>query len=680
MNEVVLYGSVGASFWDEEFFTAKQVRDEIKGKTGPLTVRINSGGGIATEGQAIYTALRDHPGEVTVVVDGVAASAASLIAMAGDKIVMRRGAWMLIHDPAQLFGYGRGTADDHRELAGYLDAVGDAYAEVYAARSGMERDEARAIMRRETVYVGAAAVEAGFATEYEADQEAAAAAAFDYRLYAHAPRELRDASERLGVKPGQLALAAIIAGRSRTQKEAEMADPKNAASEAPTAAMTAAPVEARAETLTAAEPKPAPKPTMSASQVTRLYAVAEKGNVPNATVAKIVEEAGDFEVALERLTVAWSKLGDADTSMPGAPTARILRDERDTARAGMTEALTAQLERRAPTDDRARPFMSASVVEMAAQSVNYSGPLRSVADRENVLRMATHSTSDFPAIFENALNKTLEGRYRAATPVYRSLADRRSFNDFRPHTFVRAGDFPALDEIGEGGEIKYGTLSDNKEVVTIKPYGRAIRISRQMLVNDDLDALAQVLADRGRAVAHEEDKRFFEMMLGGSNADGPTLLETERQVFNATDLTKAGTPAAITVSSVSLGRAAIMKQATKDGSLLDIAPSILLVGPDKLTEAEQLVASINPDASGSVNPFSGRLTVVSTARIDGNAWYLFADPAAAPVFVYGFLSGFEAPRLRMDEPFGQQGMAFSVEHDFGCGAVGFRGGYKNAGS
>jgi len=675
MSEIVLYGSVGESFWGEDYFTAKGLRDQIKGLSGPITVRINSGGGIATEGQAIYTALRDHPGEVTVVVDGVAASAASLIAMAGDRVVMRRGAWMLIHDPATLFTNGRGTADDHRELASFLDRIGDAYAEVYAYKTGKDRDEARAIMRAETVFVGAEAVEAGFATEYEDDQEAAAAARFDYRLYAHAPQDLRDASETLDRKSSERALAAIIAGHPRTQTEASMADTRNAASEAPTAAMTAPAVEAAIET-----PKPAARPTMSAAQVTRLYAVAEKAKVPNATVAKIVEEVSDFDTALDRLTTAWSQLGDTDTPMPGAPTARILRDERETMRAGMTEAISAQVERRAPADDRARAFMGMSLVEMASQSIGHTGPLRSIADREHVLRMATHTTSDFPAIFENALNKALEARYRAATPAYRAIASRRSFNDFRPHNFVRAGDFPGLDEIGEGGEIKYGTLSDNKEVVSIKPYGKAIRISRQMLVNDDMDALAQVLADRGRAVAHHEDKVFFEMMLGGSNADGPTLLETTRQVFNTTDLTKASSNAAITVSSVSIGRAAIMKQKTKDGSLLDIAPSILLVGPDKLTEAEQLVASISPDIATSVNPFSGRLTVVSTARITGNAWYLFADPAAAPVFVYGFLSGFEAPRMRMDEPFGQQGMAFSVEHDFGCGAIGFRGGFKNVGA
>jgi ATP-dependent protease ClpP protease subunit len=667
MTEITLYGSVGESFWDEDYFTAKMVRDQIKTAKGPLTVRLNSGGGIATEGQAIYTALVDYPDEVTIVVDGAAASAASLIAMAGDRIVMRRGSWMLVHDPAQMFGYGRGTAEDHRELAAFLDKIGDAYAEVYAYKTGKDKDEARAIMRAETVYVGSEAVEAGFATEYE-DEEASAVAAFDYRIYAHAPDAARRASERLGEQPSEKALAAIIAGKyPRKAKEAIMADTTMAAAEASVA--QTAPAEMHKA-----------KPEMTVTQVAKLFALAEKGKVPAATVTQIVEEGIAFDAAIERITDAWASKGDKDVAMPGAPTARILRDERETRRAGMEMALTAQLQRRDPADDRAHAYMGRTLVEMAAETIGYNGPLRSISDREHVLRMATHSTSDFPAIYENALNKTLEARYREAEPVYRSIASRRTFNDFRPHSFVRAGDFPELKDVNEGGEIQYGTLSDNKEAVLVKPYGIAVRISRQMLVNDEMDAMAQVLADRGRAVARYEDKVFFDMLLSGSNSDGPTLLETTRQVFNTTDLTKASGAAAITITSLSIGRANMMKQKSKDGSLLNIMPSILLVGADKQTEAEQIVSPITPALAASVNPFSGRLQVVATARITGNAWYLFANPADAPVFVYGFLSGFEAPRMRMDEPFGQQGMAFSVEHDFGCGAIDYRGAYKNAGA
>jgi hypothetical protein len=71
---------------------------------------------------------------------------------------------------------------------------------------------------------------------------------------------------------------------------------------------------------------------------------------------------------------------------------------------------------------------------------------------------------------------------------------------------------------------------------------------------------------------------------------------------------------------------------------------------------------------------------VVSPYITGNAWYLFADPSVLANFAYGFLRGEGGPRMRMDEPFGVQGMRFTVEHDFGVGAIDFRAGWRNAGA
>src|SRR5690606_23870751 len=131
------YGTVGSSFWDEEYFTAKTVREALADLSGPLTVRINSGGGIATEGQAIYSALRSYGDQVHVVIEGIAASAASLIAMAGDTITMSTGAILMIHDPASWYIDGRGTEEDHLHAAKGLGVIANAYASIYAKRAGV---------------------------------------------------------------------------------------------------------------------------------------------------------------------------------------------------------------------------------------------------------------------------------------------------------------------------------------------------------------------------------------------------------------------------------------------------------------------------------------------------------------------------------------------------------------
>jgi hypothetical protein len=123
-----------------------------------------------------------------------------------------------------------------------------------------------------------------------------------------------------------------------------------------------------------------------------------------------------------------------------------------------------------------------------------------------------------------------------------------------------------------------------------------------------------------------------------------------------------------------------MKKTSVGGNLLGVLPSILLVGPDKLTEAQQIVAPIQADAAGNVNPFAGTLRIVVTPKITGNAWYLFADPAQAANFAYGFLQGSEGPQVRNETPIGRLGMIYQITHRFGAGAIDFRAGFKNAGA
>jgi ATP-dependent protease ClpP protease subunit len=693
-NELVLYGTVGVSFWGEDYFTAKEVRDNLASMRGDITVRINSGGGVATEGQAIYTALRDYPGSVTVVVDSVAASAASLIAMSGDEIIMRRGAWMLIHDPATPYTAGRGTEDDHLKEAELLGVMSDAYAEVYAARAGISRDEARAIMREETILSGEKAVAMGFATSTE-DAEAEPAATFDYRMYAHAPQKLRAASESLGLAPEPEAILAMIAGVPRQHKEIAMSAKPDTAAEVISAddekgvvgqpeAPATDPKAARAESAQAALMK------HERQRVRRILDATAAAGLPSDFATGLIDEGASLEAALDKITAAWKEKGDADVPMKGRPTATILRDERDTRRTAMASALTAQLGRCEPDHGSARPYMSMSLVEMAATAADYRGPMRTPYDRLQAVEAAFHSTSDFPSVLENALNKRLLDTYAKAAPTYREISMRMDFNDFRPHPVSAMGDIPLLQEIPEGGRIQYGTTSDKKESLSLRPYGIALQVTRQTLINDDLGAIDRLLADRANTVATTEEQAFWQgMFLSGANADGPTLLETGRQAFNtnAADNTKAASGAAITIASLTAARAALRQRrglpsaaGRTDGQFLNLPAAILLVGPLKETEAQQILSPIQAQQAGNVNPFPGTMRVVVTPYITDNSWYVFADPMRTANFAYGYLRGAAGPRVTTDTPFDSQGVWFKVESDFGCGATDFRGGWKNPGA
>jgi ATP-dependent protease ClpP protease subunit len=157
--EVMLYDEVGGWYGA----TADQFIADLRGITSPnLRVRVNSPGGSVFEGIAIANALRSHPANVTVQVDGIAASIASVIAMAGDRIEMAPNTMMMIHDAS---GVCLGNASDMEEMAELLDLISDNIADAYASRAGGTRDEWRARMRAETWYLPEDAVTAGLADE-----------------------------------------------------------------------------------------------------------------------------------------------------------------------------------------------------------------------------------------------------------------------------------------------------------------------------------------------------------------------------------------------------------------------------------------------------------------------------------------------------------------------------------
>lgn len=437
-------------------------------------------------------------------------------------------------------------------------------------------------------------------------------------------------------------------------------------------------VPAPVSTASAAQPNGADQAQRATERATAIMEIGERAGMDGAAVRAAVANSA---VTVEAFR---AQAFDALVARQ-APSShiRIERDETETRRLAMSEALAVRFGTPGlQPGDAARSFMDYGIVDMAAEVIGHRGRIgTSFAAREEVLRRAMHASTDFPVIMENALNRTLQGRYAAITPTYRRLARQRTYVDFRDHISVRVGDFPKLQPVNpEGGEIKGGTFSESKEKTAVKAYGVRVDFSRMLLVNDRIGAIAEVLSDQALATAMFEDETFYAMLLSGAGGNGPTLNETGRQVFNTTDGTLASAGAAISIASLSDGRAALRKRTSMDKRKLNVVAAILLVGPDKETEAQQIVAPIQAQQVGNFNPFSGTLEVITTAQLSGNAWHMLASPSTLPNFEWGLLEGYSAPRMRTDEPFGIQGMSVSLEHDFGCGAIDFRGGWKNPGN
>jgi ATP-dependent protease ClpP protease subunit len=158
---------------------------------GPVTVRINSPGGDVFDGLAIFNALATHPGDVRVEVVGVAASAASVIAMAGDTIAIADNAFLMVH---RAWGLTVGNTADHAEAAALLDQVDGSMVSTYAKRTGQPAATIKRLMADETWLGADAAIEAGFADEKL--EPASVSAHFDLSVYAKAPAELVAPIER----------------------------------------------------------------------------------------------------------------------------------------------------------------------------------------------------------------------------------------------------------------------------------------------------------------------------------------------------------------------------------------------------------------------------------------------------------------------------------------------------
>jgi ATP-dependent Clp endopeptidase proteolytic subunit ClpP len=181
-TEVLIYDEIGAYGVTAKGFLAEfgALPDDAA-----IDLRLNSPGGSVFDAVAIYNALKRHAGEITVWVDGIAASAASYIAMAGDTIVMPENAFLMIHDPS---GLVMGTAEDMRSTAEALDKVKSSLIQGYAAKSGKPDDEIANLMAAETWLDAKDALALGFIDHMA--EPVKLAASFDVSRFRNAPPEL----------------------------------------------------------------------------------------------------------------------------------------------------------------------------------------------------------------------------------------------------------------------------------------------------------------------------------------------------------------------------------------------------------------------------------------------------------------------------------------------------------
>ncbi len=217
--EISIYDEIGAYGVSAKAFLADLGKLPDK---APLTLRLNSPGGSVFDAVAIYNALSRHAGTVTVTIDGIAASAASYIAMAGDEIIMPENAFLMIHDPS---GMVMGTASDMRSMAEALEKIGASLIKGYAAKSGKTEDEVAALLAKETWLDATEALEMGFADTMS--EPVKMAASFDVSQFQNTPPEIVEA-----VKPAEKSAISVVDPAPKSEMSAK-ADPIPAQAQKP---------------------------------------------------------------------------------------------------------------------------------------------------------------------------------------------------------------------------------------------------------------------------------------------------------------------------------------------------------------------------------------------------------------------------------------------------------------
>lgn len=380
--------------------------------------------------------------------------------------------------------------------------------------------------------------------------------------------------------------------------------------------------------------------------------------------------------------------GQSRNSQPTQVSGAVDQTVLSAKRSAMQAALLHRCDPSIKLDEAAREFRGMRLIDMARESVEMvGGSVRGMTqqevaraalgcDRQAVRAAGMHSTSDFPLLLGNTVNRTLRASYELAPQTWRPLGRQTTVPDFRAVTRAALGDISALEKVNEHGEYKYGSLGEDGAPLKVAKFGKIIAITWEAIVNDDLGAMTRIPQALGAAAAQTESDVVWSLLLGNPNfVDGTP-------VFHADHGNLAGAAGAINTTTLAAARAAMRKQKSKAGHFLNIGPEYLVVGPDKELEAYQFTSSQyvpakNADINDSRN---ASLTVIVDARITGNQWYLYAAPGVVDTFEYAYLEGEQGVFTETREGFEVDGMEIKARLVFGAAWIDYRGAYKNAGA
>lgn len=365
------------------------------------------------------------------------------------------------------------------------------------------------------------------------------------------------------------------------------------------------------------------------------------------------------------------------------------RDQAETTRAGLGNALEYRANPGAiKLTEAGRDFTGLTLMETARQFLIDSGESVRGMSPMQVAERAMHSTSDFPKILADVANKTMRAQYAEIPKTFEALGRRSTLNDFKSKRILGLGDAPDLKKLNEHGEYTRGTMSETGEEYRLHTYGRIFSITRQTLINDDMDAFTRLPGMWGASASRLQSDLVWGMLLGWdfeAMKAKATLMADGKNLFHADHNNLiSGATSALSKGALSKVRQLARKQTTIDNKRMNVMLQNIVVPTTLETTAEELLFNaINPTNDQETNSFKGKYGVIVEPRLDDvseNAWLAFANNAMVDTFEYAFLAGEEELNIETRTGFEVDGFEIRARTDFGAGIVDSRGMYKASGS
>lgn len=306
-------------------------------------------------------------------------------------------------------------------------------------------------------------------------------------------------------------------------------------------------------------------------------------------------------------------------------------------------------------------------------------------DKMFALRSGTGqmSSSDFPNILENVLNKSALQRYQLAERTWEPLVRKRVARDFKPLSVVRLSSKEKVTEdaqILEGGEYTQIKLVDSKESYSVFKMGKMLLFSWEALINDDLGMFTDSTALVIDEFTQFQNRAFYKTLTSNTSyLLGANKLADGKLIFHADHGNLIGTGTTITLDALQAMRLALRKQTAPSGSALNLSPKYLIVGPELEQLAEQFTSTnFQAVESGKINKLGSTLSVIVDANITGKDWYVAASPSTIPTIEVANLEGQEM-YMESQYSFEKDGFQTKIRTTYGIKAIDYRGLVKNPG-